>query len=259
MTTTRTGPVYGVPAAEALKLTPYTAANLPAGWYVGLGASLYVKTGPGPDAAWRDDAGGGLVDQLAVDELLARGAIVVDDDGGQHQPLNDTLAAGLAWLYDIEQPADALVTHLGAPVHHRQVGDRRLRFYPDGGGMPIVVSDVVGSRYDPDRGRYVPAYRGATERGLMHASLAHLGRPVADTWNGERINDSASYRLFDMIHPSLRAAREYYGAGCPEHAGTPFCGQDKRDCPWFRDGASRTLHPAWPGVPAPVGAGDGPH
>lgn len=150
--------------------------------------------------------------------------------------LQASVDAGLAWLYDTEQPDTAILQHHGVPL--AAVGNRRLRFCPVGFNQrPVVVVDVVHV-----------TYIGASLRpqnplaaGELEALATMVGRsvPVAKTWNGHPAV-TGSIGLARPAHPSLVAAVARYHARCPQHH-TVFCGHT--GCSWYRDGHLTVVYP----------------
>lgn len=162
-----------------------------------------------------------------------------------------TLRAGLAWLYDTEQPDGAITQHHGRST---STGDWRLGFCPLGADdLPVVWVEVA-----------TPVYRTIGDDRLLtnplgpHAmkqisdALAQLGHPVTKTWNGESHMTTGSCGMRDPAHPTLLAAVQRYHAGCPTHkslfCGNP-CSDGGQDCPWYRDGEAKLITPEWPPTP----------
>lgn len=160
------------------------------------------------------------------------------------------LAAGLAWLYETEQPPGAIPDHHG---YSCSAGDRRYRFCPAGArSLPVVVVDVRHPRYDTgklDRVLLNPL-GGAPEMDALVAAIEALGVVVADRWNGEAHHETGSLGLAERAHPTLLAGLRRYRAGCPDHR-TVFCGgwrasKGQEDCTWLRDGSALMVLPDWP-------------
>lgn len=118
------------------------------------------------------------------------------------EKLRPTLEAGLAWLYDIEQPEDALLQHHGVALP--AVGNRWLKFCPQGwAGRPVIVIDVAhvqwGSPYEPPK--------NPLAHGELHQLASMISRsPIARTWNGHPgITGSIAWRAW-RIRPSSAIA-----------------------------------------------------
>lgn len=155
------------------------------------------------------------------------------------EKLRPTLEAGLAWLYDTEQPEDALLQHHGVALP--AIGNRWLKFCPQGwAGRPVIVIDVAhvqwGSPYEPPK--------NPLAHGELHQLASMISRsPIARTWNGHP-GITGSIALARLAHPSLRAAVDRYRAHCPEHHSV-FCSQ-KYGCHWYRNGNARVITPRDP-------------
>lgn len=151
------------------------------------------------------------------------------------------LAAGLAWLYDTEQPDDALVSRHGEMLPG--VGNRSFGFVPQGwDGYPVVVVEVASIEYKVERGYEVPA--NPLEPGELEdltGQLAALGVTVISTWNGHPAI-TGSLALQRSAHSSLLAAVSRCSAGCLEHPReSVFC-----TCGWWQQGYRRAVKPAPP-------------
>jgi hypothetical protein len=154
--------------------------------------------------------------------------------------LRPTLAAGLCWLYDTEQPSDATIQHHGAGLP--SVANRRLRFCPQGWeGHPVVVIDVAHVEWD---GPYLPAKNplAAGELDAVATLIAETASPVVGIWNGHPAI-TGSVALSRPAHPTLVGAVNRYRAGCPEHS-TVFCTSE--GCTWYRAGHAKIIHPISP-------------
>ncbi|MFJ8855281.1 hypothetical protein [Streptomyces sp. NPDC102437] len=150
------------------------------------------------------------------------------------------LSAGLRWLYNIEQPADALLSHHGEMLVD---ADRTYRFVPCGADQrPVVVVDVRRPKWMSDAvGDMIPSNPiGAHELYEVQADLAVLGVTVARTWNGHPAH-TGSLGLVDMAHPSLLAAVNGVRTGCPDHPGKLLCSWD--GCPWYGTGYAQIVKP----------------
>jgi hypothetical protein len=150
--------------------------------------------------------------------------------------LQATVDAGLAWLYDTEQPDTAILQHHGVPLP--AVGNRRLSFCPVGfNRQPVVVVNVVTVTYIEDSLRP----HNPLAAGELEALAALIGRsaPVSTTWNGHPAA-TGSIGLARPAHPSLVAAVTRYHARCPEHDSV-FC--SRTGCGWYRDGHRTVIYP----------------
>lgn len=158
------------------------------------------------------------------------------------------LAAGLAWLYDTVQPADAITSHHG---YCTAADGRRLRFAPRGSypGGPVIVIDVAQPHYDgPQHNRVLTnPLGGHTEMLAWCGVLGELGHDCSTWWNGD--GETGSVQLTQLAHPTLRHAEDNYRQGCPDHPG-PLCSWD--GCRWFPDREARLVMPAWPAVKEPA-------
>lgn len=152
---------------------------------------------------------------------------------------HDVLRAGLAWLFETEQPDGAILQHHG--LIHDAEGDRRYCFVPEGAwNRPVVVIDIADPKWSgPMTNRTLLNPLAPTELEQFAEAIAALGYPTAGTWNGHP-GPSGSVSLSRTAHPSLLAAVNRYRAGCPAHpARRVFC-----DCGWYRDGFSLLIQPA---------------
>ena len=158
----------------------------------------------------------------------------------------DIIRAGLAWLYDTEQPDGALLQHHGA--HITTAHDSRVyQFAPDGDrGTPVVAVEVARPRYDDIAGEWVcltPLRLG--ELAELAAFIAAEGVPVRGTWNGEPGQHIGSVGLGRRAGLSLRDAVSLYRHGCPEHDSV-FCPDD--GCRWYANGKAHVVWPTHPGA-----------
>ena len=155
-------------------------------------------------------------------------------------PPADVLRAAVAWLFEVEQPDDAVLQHHGLWVGR----DERFAFeaVPAGaGGAPLVVVDVAlveWTGHGPEHRPKNPITQD--EHDAMIAALSPLVA-VRDTWNGPGAI-TGSYALAGRAHPSLLAAVERYHRGCPTHRSV-FCGRQEL-CGWYADGRARIIAPA---------------
>jgi hypothetical protein len=161
--------------------------------------------------------------------------------------LADSLAAGLRWLYDTEQPDGALL-RTGGPIL-RTDDNRTLGFAPVSALLrPVVILDVTKVEWI-DRGPYDlkepanPLAPGELE--ALAERIVALGFDISGTWNGHP-GITGSVGLKRPAHPSLLAAVELYRAGCPEHPQrSVFC-----DCGWYAAGHALITQPPAAAVPS---------
>ncbi|GAA2107967.1 hypothetical protein [Streptomyces synnematoformans] len=149
------------------------------------------------------------------------------------------LAAGLAWLYETEQPDDAILQHHGETLS-RPDSNRWYGFCPAGWDGRVVISTHVGKvEWTGEGGGRRPANPlGPGELDAITAELAGLGAEVVSTWNGHP-GTTGSLALARPAHPTLLAAVDRYRRGCPNHTG-PLCSWD--GCPWYPTGNARVAH-----------------
>jgi len=152
------------------------------------------------------------------------------------------LAAGLAWLYDVEQPPNALIQHHAVPGP--VIGTRWYGFCPVGADqLPVISVRVAAPQWEPGRWELLNPIGGDAEMKLTRALVESLGYPTRQWWNGA--GESGSIGLQRPAHHTLRAAVRRYGAGCPTHpAHGVFC-----PCGWFKAGNDLLVDPAWPTSP----------
>lgn len=152
----------------------------------------------------------------------------------------ETLAAGLAWMFDTVQPDGALCHHLGFTM---APGDRYIGFIPDA-RFPIVTMSLAYPEYDGKGGLTNPLTKQDVTALVGH--LTGTGRVFRELWNG-RGTETVSIALAGHVHPTLLAAVERYRNGCREHGGSVFCSrQQEPPCSWFADGHRLLVKPSWP-------------
>jgi len=152
------------------------------------------------------------------------------------------LAAGLRWLYEVEQPVGAILQHHGAGLQP-VVAARRYRAAPAGwADLPVISVEVVGQRWIGTGRTYrcENPLEGRDEMAEIAAAIESLGVLVRRLWNGGEGAVHASFSLARPAHPSLVAAVHRYRAGCPEHGGV-FCGTGL--CGWWPDGHALAVRP----------------
>lgn len=118
--------------------------------------------------------------------------------------LRAALKAGLAWLFDTEQPVGANVD-LGVGM---RADDRMVRFVHvagDGRDVPrgpaVILETVDRSTTGGGRPRVTLREGEMDEVAVL---LAELGHPVVRTWNGK--GPSGSLQMAGQAHPSALAA-----------------------------------------------------
>lgn len=152
------------------------------------------------------------------------------------------LTAGLAWLYDTEQPDGANLQHHGVRLAGED--NRSFSFVPMGTGYraPVVVVDVIKVEWidnGPNQHKTPANPLLPDELAELSATLTALGADVDHTWNGHP-QITGSVGLKGPAHPSLLAAVANYRAGCQEHpVESVFC-----DCGWARVGRALVVPPA---------------
>lgn len=145
------------------------------------------------------------------------------------------LRRGLHWLYNTEQPDDAVLQHHGETL--RSQPNRKLTFIPTSGlaGHTVIVVAVDSVEYGPTPQRRCLNPLDAGELLAFAELLADLGEGVVRTWNGHP-HFAGSLALTRPAHPSLRAAVRRYHTGCPTHQSV-FC-----NCGWYAAGNRRLTH-----------------
>lgn len=160
------------------------------------------------------------------------------------------LAAGLAWLYDTEQPEGAILSHHGVS---KAAGEHSFRFIGEAAdGLPAIVVELVNPRYSyPGGDRHLDTPIGKVLPRQLAETIADLGHHVGDQWNWGN-STSGSLGLVGRAHPTLRGGLARYRSGCPEHR-TVFCGgwqasPGQEDCTWMSTGRKLIVEPDWPPV-----------
>ncbi|WP_406188960.1 hypothetical protein [[Kitasatospora] papulosa] len=155
--------------------------------------------------------------------------------------MRDTvLTAGLRWLYETEQPADAWQHHgllLTAPT-----ANRRYSFIPANDSRRVVVAvDVAKIEWIDNGPNELKTPANPLEPGeldALAAELQALGCEVTSTWNGHP-QTTGSVGLARPAHQSLLTAFDRYRAGCLTHPQRGlFC-----DCDAWRAGFNRIVRP----------------
>lgn len=154
-------------------------------------------------------------------------------DVATHAP---ALVTGLRWLFDIPQPHDAIIHHLGDRLP--SAGNRILRFIPDqDAGLAAIAVNVARVRYAPNSFVSLnPLYPGEIE--AFAELVDDIGVPVRGTWGGSP-SQSGGVVFEVRAHASLVDAVDRFQGGCPHHAGSVFC-----RCGWYQAGQKKlvTVH-----------------
>lgn len=156
-------------------------------------------------------------------------------------PAVTAVTAGLCWLYDTIQPADALIERRGARL---TVGDRVLRFLPIGPAKtPLIVVDVVDVRWGLGAaGRPL----NTLPRGELDALSDELARLNIPTTAMRYHGITGTVALDVPAHPSVLAAVERFDQGCPYHH-SQVCEAPVRDrgqgCTWHIRGHQAAIWP----------------
>src|SRR4051794_26350437 len=93
----------------------------------------------------------------------------------------DTVAAGLAWIFDTIQPAGIIYQPHGIP---HTVGGRTYTFVPVAAGKPVIVMGIADGHYRYDGANNLVNPLTADEVGRFAGMLTELGRPPIRSWNG---------------------------------------------------------------------------
>jgi hypothetical protein len=154
-----------------------------------------------------------------------------------------SLDAGLHWLYATVQPTDALVERRGARL---AVQDRVFRFVPlTAAGTPLIVVDLATVQWSLCAAspplNALPRY----ELPRLATELAKLNIPTA----AQHYHGLTGTIALDIpAHPSLLEAVARFDRGCPHHHRL-VCDAPIRDgghaCTWRRRGHHAAL---WPTV-----------
>lgn len=144
-----------------------------------------------------------------------------DHDVSAHLPV---LLLGLRWLYDTEQPDNAIARHDGQAAI--TAGRRTLRFIPRGRvGFATIRVEITSPTTDAK-----PLAAG--ELAVLADLLDDMGITVEHTWI-EYPETSGCLALRRPAHPSLCEAVARYHQGCPVHRH-----QHRRNCHWYTAGTA---------------------
>ena len=167
----------------------------------------------------------------------------------EYRPSDEAVAvlqAGLAWLYDVDQPAGAITSHHGVSC---RAADRTFNFVPSGAkDLPVIVVNVAAPVWVGTVRHKLTNPLCPGELAVWSTLLRTLGHDVRETWNGA--GETGSIGLARRAAPSLLAALSRYRHGChghDGHKGTVFCAE------WYSEGHAQLVPPAWP-MPRPVTA-----
>lgn len=166
----------------------------------------------------------------------------------------ELLKLGLRWLYDTVQPDHAVIDCRAASVLLAPV-NRVIRLVPLGWaqkpGIVVEVADVhwglgTGRPLNPLSSSEINCLAGELER--LDADIDDIRCPITGL--------TGTIALLRPAHPTLRAAVQRFGAGCPRHHSR-ICGRplDRggRNCRWAVDGHRGVR---WPfNRPAHINAG----
>lgn len=137
------------------------------------------------------------------------------------QLLIPALRGGLDWLFNVEQPGNAMCTQFGRSLSVPEA-NRRLSFSPItfGQGRVCVVLDVIDVRRESKTVGSAAWYTivngfAAGEHAAFADAIRALGYDVTSSWNGEPGSATGSVSLSSEPHPSLWAAYLRYD----KHAG----------------------------------------
>ncbi|MFJ2780216.1 hypothetical protein [Kitasatospora sp. NPDC087315] len=163
---------------------------------------------------------------------------LTDPASGSQHPVHRILIAGLAWLYDTEQPDGAILQHHGTTLGTHD--NRHYTVTPTGAmNLPVFVVDIVDMDFDFERSEPGPRnVLAAGELAALADTLAAFGAEVRTTWNGTGVTGSIGLRR--PAHPTLTAAVDRYHARCPTHHNV-FCSD--QGCTWYTDGHVLINHP----------------
>lgn len=172
-------------------------------------------------------------------------------------PVRSALFAGMAWFYDITQPAEAVLQHHGVHLWHDPDANRQITAVPRGAsGQPVLVVDLIHMATNDQFELTNPLGDHGLEfwTALVDQAAIGWGTWVAQLWNWTGASDqplpTGSVALSREASPSLHAAVDRYHRGCPEHPYVPgvtnteagvFC-----RCGWFETGNELMVPPHWP-------------
>lgn len=169
---------------------------------------------------------------------------MVIEDGDRVNLVRQVLAAGLAWLFDTEQPPDALVRDGRLST---LVDGVRFTFVAGENGRAVLVVAVAEPRFErTGASARFGAYRvtnpvNADLLAAIPRLLDELGHLVAQMWGSEQ---STSYRLRGTVHPTLVDAVQRFEGGCPAHGR--ITEWSAAGCGWLGHGTGQLVAPEWP-------------
>lgn len=156
------------------------------------------------------------------------------------EALTPALVSGLRWLFDVEQPATALVRAEGIALP--PLLGRRLIFVPgsDRDAAAVIVQTVA----TPPTAELL----GDDEISALAAEAEHLTSAAVAVQRPTEASHAVRIQLSRLAHRSLRAAVARFRAGCPIHH-QPACGHTRgpeAPCQWYARGAQALIGPPEP-------------
>jgi hypothetical protein len=180
----------------------------------------------------------------------------------------EVIEIGAEWLRTSEQPADALLTHLGLTTHAG--GGLTISFAPNGylgektsmrqGGRGAVIVVALGRGSETG----LPPIPHFTQDEIddLGALIEAAGLPIEERWNGAGLDTGSFGIQAKAVSPTLNQSVRHYVDACPVHK-TVFCGErarwgdpgrddDYANCTWFSASRERLVEPVFPVVPWPT-------
>lgn len=156
------------------------------------------------------------------------------------EALTPALVSGLRWLFDVEQPATALVRAEGIALP--PLLGRRLIFVPgsDRDAAAVIMQTVA----TPPTAELL----GDEEISALAAAAEHLTGAAVAVQRTTEASHAVRIQLSRLAHRSLRAALARFRAGCPVHH-QPACGHTRgpeAPCQWYARGAKALIGPPEP-------------
>jgi hypothetical protein len=122
--------------------------------------------------------------------------------------IEQVIADGLRWLYEVEQPERAVGNHHGEGI---RAEGHEIRFCASGRSIyPLVIINRIVRYRDHDHSLSEEIV------GRVRSAIAACGRAVGDTWNGPP-SDTMTFELVDQALESQRRAIARY----PNREHTP--------------------------------------
>lgn len=156
------------------------------------------------------------------------------------EALTPALVSGLRWLFDVEQPATALVRAEGIALP--PLVGRRLIFVP--GSDRDAAAVIVQALATPTTAEML----GDDEISALAAAAERLTGAAVTVHRPTETVHAARIQLSRLAHRSLRAALTRFRAGCPVHH-QPACGHTRgpeAPCQWYARGAKALIGPPEP-------------